>query len=287
MKQITLLLTILIIFTFSLHAAEPDTITVILKGELKKSGVYNVEQGTMLSAVLRKARGTTENADGLNSYIIRKSIVSNQSYDLAKVVDEFKNSLISYITESKNSYRYNDLMSDGQKELMRKFDMLKPLGKMPIPITHYRLLKGSSDDVTLEDGDVITVPSASDNVYISGMVEKQTSVKYSPDMDWNDYIKAAGGFTENADRKNIYVIKENGISRKIINKLVSWSESNKRWEVTSFTNDRQVNPGETILVLPDAKQVEWLKDVSNPNEKMVDLLRLSDGFSYSDLALFR
>lgn len=286
MKKPIILFIVLLIISFSVYAAESNGITVSINGEVKKPGTYVLNNNLRLSSLLRKVRGVTDKADISNSYLIRKSLVSDQNYDLSKARDDIKTALIDFVTDSNNTYKYKDFLTGKQVELMNKLDRVKPIGKMPIAVRHYRLLKGSSDDIVLEDGDIITVPPVIQKVQVAGLVNKMVSVEYASAKDWYDYIKAAGGFAAGADKHDIYVIKRNGESKKIINKLVSWSEKRSRWEVTSFTNDREIVPGDTIVVMPDPDKIEWLGKVADAHEKILTILRLSEDFSYSDLSLF-
>ncbi|HEY0778679.1 MAG TPA: SLBB domain-containing protein, partial [Gemmatirosa sp.] len=66
------------------------------------------------------------------------------------------------------------------------------------------------DNVTLEDGDVLTVPRYEGVVVVKGAVHSPTTVAYVPGRSLSYYIQAAGGATEQADVRAAFVREPNG-----------------------------------------------------------------------------
>ena len=85
-------------------------------------------------------------------------------------------------------------------------------------------------DVRLQDGDVITIPEKADSVLISGEVLMAQSMVYRKNMDVEDYIDRAGGFTQHANKDRILVVRQSGDVRE--------------------ADDVSLKPGDEILVLP-------------------------------------
>ena len=54
------------------ESEEEETITVDIKGEIKKPGVYKVKQGTIVNEVVKLAGGLTKNADTTNLNLGKK-----------------------------------------------------------------------------------------------------------------------------------------------------------------------------------------------------------------------
>lgn len=63
--------------------------------------------------------------------------------------------------------------------------------------------------------DVILVPILPNSVYVEGEVTNPGAYLYEPGKTVLDYIGEAGGFTERANRKEVYVIKRNGKREKV------------------------------------------------------------------------
>lgn len=110
------------------------------------------------------------------------------------------------------------------QEFVAKASQTEPTGRMVV--SHH----GVVGDIRLRDGDVITVPEYSDSLLISGEVLIPQSVIYQEDMGVQDYITAAGGFSQHADEERILVVRQNGEVRA--------------------ADQVGLKPGDEILVLP-------------------------------------
>jgi protein involved in polysaccharide export with SLBB domain len=69
---------------------------------------------------------------------------------------------------------------------------------------------GSSEDILLQEGDVLRIPKRLETVRIQGEVLLPTTVKYRGGQTFQDYISQAGGFTEQSMRKRAFVVYANG-----------------------------------------------------------------------------
>jgi hypothetical protein len=97
-------------------------------------------------------------------------------------------------------------------------------------------LRGSKDDVVLVDGDALTVPEPPSSVLVVGAVRQSTSVLHREAANVDYYVNQVGGFSKEADRKELHIVKADGSA------------------VSSFTNIREVEPGDTIVVPPKAEE---------------------------------
>jgi len=70
--------------------------------------------------------------------------------------------------------------------------------------------KGKKGDITLKDGDVILVPDLPAGIQILGAIASRGTIGYQPGKSVNYYIKKAGGFTPNADKKETRLVKATG-----------------------------------------------------------------------------
>lgn len=73
---------------------------------------------------------------------------------------------------------------------------------------------GSDYDIVLRDGDRIEIPTYNNTVKISGTVLYPNTVTYDKKLSINDYIKMAGGYAQDANKKKVYVISMNGMVSK-------------------------------------------------------------------------
>ncbi|MCC6545037.1 MAG: SLBB domain-containing protein [Nitrospirae bacterium] len=73
-----------------------------------------------------------------------------------------------------------------------------------------RALKGGEDNIILMDGDTITIPQRVETVSIVGAVTRPTSVQYRADSKLDYYIDKSGGFSVDADKKGVKVMRVDG-----------------------------------------------------------------------------
>lgn len=93
-----------------------------------------------------------------------------------------------------------------------------------------------ADNLRLESGDELMIPKRSQLVRIQGSVLMPALVSYVPQWDISDYIQQAGGLTDDAWRKKIYVTYPNGRVRTVKS-------------LVGITRSPQVQPG-TVITVP-------------------------------------
>jgi protein involved in polysaccharide export with SLBB domain len=83
-----------------------------------------------------------------------------------------------------------------------------------IPLDLHRLLveKDDTQNIELENGDVLMLPVAEDKVYVLGEVRTPGAVDFRPDLTPREYLALAGGPTVRARFKNASVTFRNGRS---------------------------------------------------------------------------
>ncbi|PTM07728.1 MAG: hypothetical protein DA443_09530 [Bacteroidetes bacterium] len=94
---------------------------------------------------------------------------------------------------------------------------------------------GSDDDLFLRSGDRIVIPRKSNTVTVEGQVLYPVTIRYDKGLKMDDYIRKAGGFTEMALKKNVYVIYADGDVEKVRRGLFGRRTPN-------------IAPGATIIV---------------------------------------
>ena len=70
--------------------------------------------------------------------------------------------------------------------------------------------KNSYQDLVLKDGDVLIIPSEKQTVEVKGLVLAPSLVRYEKGKSTRSYINSAGGFSDNAQKRSVYVVYANG-----------------------------------------------------------------------------
>lgn len=95
---------------------------------------------------------------------------------------------------------------------------------------------GSTDDITLEEGDELIIPRINNTVRVGGEVFKPLDIMFERGKSMRDYINDAGGATANGKRSRTFVIYPNGSSAK------------RRMVLGIFPNNPKVTPGSQVFV---------------------------------------
>ena len=126
-----------------------------------------------------------------------------------------------------------------QREALRALAAKVAVGRMVVRLDTPEKLRGSPDDIILVDSDSLEVAEPPASVYVLGAVRTSTSVLWVQGASAEYYVNRVGGLTKEADKKELHIVKADGSA------------------LSSFTNLRDVEPGDTIVVPP--KQEEKIR----------------------------
>jgi len=122
-------------------------------------------------------------------------------------------------------------------------------------------LRGTIYDIELEDNDSIYIPTDPQTVQVIGSVYNQTAFIYENGRNSKFYISLAGGYTDNADSANVYILKANGSAMKSSRGFtgLSWNSEYSRWDVGAG----QVESGDTIVVPEKLERIAWMRNIKD------------------------
>jgi len=103
-----------------------------------------------------------------------------------------------------------------------------------IPVDLYEILinKNYENDLTLEPGDILTIPSETYTVFVTGEVKSPKSVSFNKNLSLMEYISMAGGPTTRAKMGSIVIIKPSG----------------KKIDADDLDSIHMIEPGDTVFV---------------------------------------
>ena len=97
-----------------------------------------------------------------------------------------------------------------QRDLIATLRKLRATGRIVLNLTPYSHGIDALPDLPLEDGDQFVVPVTPATVNVVGAVYDQNSFLYRHGQHVEDYLRAAGGTTRNADKRHEFVIRADG-----------------------------------------------------------------------------
>jgi len=213
--------------------------TVELRGEVKFPGKYTIQTGERLSSIIERAGGFTDRAFIEGAVFTRESIRQKQIEQYNRSLAEIKRQLAIYNAMPANARRApaGAQGADKLNEVIEEAKKYEPVGRISIQIDeNLEKLANSEYDLTLEDGDLLAIPSDIDTVSIFGEVFNPSSFVYRNAYDTADYIKLASGYTRAADESRAYVIHADGTSEP----------ARSGWWL--FSSSIEIARGDTIVV---------------------------------------
>jgi len=169
--------------------------TVLVLGDVKSPGRYGLQKsGDKISDVLKRVGGFKASADS-SSITIRRSIKSNLT------VAEREKLFQRILNISPDSLSLHPRLKD---ELYKSYDLIS------VDLTTALSNPNNSENLVLEDGDVLTIDRSSNLVKISGEVYYPTIIPYKEGKNLKYYINQAGNFTPYARKTGALVIHPDG-----------------------------------------------------------------------------
>lgn len=224
---------------------KPGTITVRVEGEHQSAQEYVLPYGSRLGDLLGKVQ-YSERSDSGSLQLFRQSVRERQKTMLATALKSLESSVL---TARSGTVDEAGLRKEEAQLILQWVDRAKsiePSGQVLIAQAAQR------NDLLLENGDVIRVPTRDGLVLVSGEVLFPNAVAFDSALDLSDYIDRAGGYAQNADTSRVVVAHRDG----------SYEEAASGG--TFFGSKATVRSGDEILVLPkvDVKSRQITKDLT-------------------------
>ncbi len=219
---------------------------VQLLGEFENPGTYQISKGTRLSEVYERAGGLTSFAYPLGGILSRDSIKKAEAKALKRAEAELSQILASAVASGYLQQNSTDLI--GLVSLMSDIEDAEPSGRLVAELNPNLISRSPIQDLTLEAGDVIYMPPIQNTVTIVGQVLNPVTVPYSESLRSNDYIKFAGGFQKEADKRRIYIILPNGKSSPVSMSILERGPFSKN----------NILPGSTIIIPRKARPMDTI-----------------------------
>ena len=176
--------------------------------------------------------------------LFRQKVAKRQK----EMLDESLTNLEKNILGARSSSREEAQLRVAESELLTKFiesaRKVEPKGQIVLNQQYER-------NVYLEDGDILYFPAKTALIMIHGEVLFPNTQVYYHGNEVIDYVKRAGGFSQNADKETILILKRNG-------SIVTLKKS--------FGGYRGVTlePRDEIMVMPKVnfKSIQLVKDIT-------------------------
>ncbi|MFP5040687.1 SLBB domain-containing protein [Parasediminibacterium sp. JCM 36343] len=202
-----------------------EQVSVKVEGEVKYPGNYILsEKDEHVSNLLKRAGGITNEAFIEAASLIRVNNTLLKNNDMAE--EKVK--------------KIQQQLKDTSSNLVEGYT--KPTIKVGLDLSKILSNPRGLDDILLQEGDVLSIPKQKNEIKVNGEVMVPSEVVYKKGESLKYYINKAGGYTDNAREKKVYVLYANGDANRIKHFLF-------------FKTYPVITPGSEILVpkIPERK----------------------------------
>jgi polysaccharide biosynthesis/export protein len=222
-----------------------------LRGEVKHPGAYGILPGERLSSVLERAGGFSSEAYPYGAVLMRSEVRDLEMKSHNALVQRLKAEQINLkaLPDTDTDQRNAKLTAIAETETtLNQLESTAPVGRVVIHVqSDIEKWRNTPADVQLRDGDILLVPKKASYVTVTGQVFNQTAISYQPGHSANWYLSQAGGMTQIADKKAVFVIRADG------SVISSKNNSNGWWSGDPL--NAALKPGDSIVVPEKAPKI--------------------------------
>lgn len=187
---------------------------ITVKGEVLHPGTYGIREGERLSSVLERAGGLGGNAYPYGAVFervpVRELEEKNRSELLQRVQVEGAQLRSAPDGDGDQKLAKDAALAQWQTTIER-LQNTPPSGRVVIHLSNnIQKWANSSADLQVRAGDVIYIPKKPSIVMVDGSVYNPTAVSYKPGKSADWYLLQAGGPTNMANKKAMFVIRADG-----------------------------------------------------------------------------
>ncbi|WP_351019017.1 SLBB domain-containing protein [Shewanella sp. AC91-MNA-CIBAN-0169] len=217
-----------------------DARWITVKGEVKFPGTYSIQRGETLKDVIARAGSYTTDASLKSAVFLRESVKEKEQLELVKLSDELRREIAAKaLTKDTPTVGYADAQL-----MLKELENVKVAGRLVVDLNAIALNIDEAN-LDLEDGDALYIPPKNQTVSVMGQVQHPSTHRFKDGVTFDQYLSLSGGPRKRADDDRIYIIKADG-------SVAMPNESS--W----FTNNNQMEPGDTIIVPLDTEYKDSL-----------------------------
>jgi protein involved in polysaccharide export with SLBB domain len=190
-----------------------ESVTII--GQVKFPGTYGFQEGERLSSVLRRAGGFRDTAYPTGAVLVRDQVRELEKKSKEELIRQIETSSASARLSpnlgSSDSGTTLKLIQAQQDQVLAQLKSQPESGRQVVDITaDIDSWANTPADIELRRGDVLTIPKRPSFVLVTGQVYNVTALTFTEGKTAKWYLQHAGGTSDAANRKDIFVIRANG-----------------------------------------------------------------------------
>jgi polysaccharide export outer membrane protein len=188
--------------------------SVTVKGEVEHPASYGIRPGERLSSLIDRAGGFSPEAYPYGAVLMRPEVRDLEMKSRSELVQRMKleEANLKGLPENDTDQKNAKLTAIAQAETtLSQLQENQPIGRVVIHIQpDINTWRNTAADVPVRDGDVLLIPKKVNYIAITGQVFNPTAVSYRPGRSASWYLSQAGGLTQLAAKKAVFVIRADG-----------------------------------------------------------------------------
>ena len=188
--------------------------TIEVQGEVVHPGVYGIRNGERLSSIIERAGGFREDAYPYGAVFQRADVKELEAKNRSDLINQLQTqgAGLKLIPEAEPEQKIAKEAALMQwQDALEKLQDTPPAGRQVIHISsNMKHWANTPADVEVRGRDVLFIPKKPNSVTVSGEVYNPTAVTYKPGRSAGWYLRQAGGPTNVANKKAIFVIRADG-----------------------------------------------------------------------------
>jgi protein involved in polysaccharide export with SLBB domain len=186
--------------------------TIKVDGEVLHPGTYGIQEGERLSSILQRAGGLRGDAYPYGAIFERVQVRQMQEETRADLIRRIRGEEAEVkLTPGGDQEDSKQAIVLQYEATLEKLQNTAPPGRLVIHISSkMQSWANTSRDIQVRAGDSIYIPKKPNIVIVDGSVYNPTAITFKPGRDAGWYLERAGGPTELANKKAVFVVRADG-----------------------------------------------------------------------------
>jgi protein involved in polysaccharide export with SLBB domain len=209
---------------------------IILRGQLRFPGRFDLLRGERLSSVIARAGGLTDIAYPYGAVFTRRSAARAEEDGYRRAAQELERQFTVIVADQNIAPQGIQFIRD----TIDRLQQAEGVGRISVEVDPAKLTARPERDTILEPDDFLFLPRRPNAVSVTGEVLSAGSYLFSTGRGGSHYIRLAGGFGPAADRGRTFVLMPDGTARPLYSSILSFGSTS-------------VVPGATVIVPRDLR----------------------------------
>jgi protein involved in polysaccharide export with SLBB domain len=221
--------------------SERDSGQVIVRGQVRFPGKFDLLRGERLSSVLARAGGLTDIAYPYGAVFTRRSAARAEEDGYRRAAQELERQFTVLVSDTQN------ISPQGVqfiRDTIERLQSAEGVGRVSVESDPARLAARPERDTILEPDDFIFIPRRPNSVSVTGEVLSAGSYMFATGRSGSHYVKLAGGYAPASDRGRTFVLMPDGTARPLHGSILSFGGA-------------EIVPGATVIVPRDLRPFQF------------------------------